>query len=173
MGSKSVITLLVALFGVFAWSLLKETYFAIAIEEATERAAELLEIPGANMIAAATLLILTFGAGAIVAVTSYRLGTRDRSLRPAFEFLYDESSTKFVRNIEQRTDYFFRLHILSPTTVDAPNVWMRSSPFAERMYSNNNEPMHPSGVKIWDVGRFRPRCHVPCSTLFVASKKVS
>jgi hypothetical protein len=90
MGSKSVITLLVALFGVFAWSLLKETYFAIAIEEATERAAELLEIPGANMIAAATLLILTFGAGAIVAVTSYRLGARDRSLRPAFEFLYDE-----------------------------------------------------------------------------------
>jgi hypothetical protein len=156
MASKSIIALLVALFGVVAWSLLKETYIAIAIEEATQRAAEWLGIPRADMIAAATPLILTFGAGAIVAVTSYRLGARDRSLRPAFEFLYAENSALFVRNVEQRTDYFFGLHILSPATVDAPNVWVLPSPFAERMYVHNNEPIHPSGVEIWNGGALDP-----------------
>jgi hypothetical protein len=146
MGGKSIIALLVPAFAALLWALVKDTYVAVAIEEATGQVAEYLRIPRAAMIAAATPYILALGVISATAVTAYQLGTRDRQLKPAFEFVYDENNPHWVQTgLPGHMYYFIGLHILSPRTVDFPKVWMLKGPLTQRLFA----PEHPSGS--WQI----------------------
>src|SRR5262249_24890958 len=150
------IAILVPLLATFLWALLRDTYISIAIEEATEKAATWLGIPRADMIAAATPYVLAMGVISATAVTAYHLAIRERTLKPAFEFLYDESSLKYVRADPQATSYYFGLRVLADRTLDSPNVWVLESPFAERMFVHGLTQPHPTGVQIYTGGALDP-----------------
>jgi hypothetical protein len=84
MRSKSIVPVLVVVFGTLLWALVKDTYLSIALEEITQRAADYLKIPRADMIAAAAPYVLSIGVIAATAIATFRLGKYDRkSFQPA------------------------------------------------------------------------------------------
>ena len=78
MRSNSIVAVLVVFFGTILWALVKDTYLSIALEEVTQRAADYLRIPKADMIASATPYVLSIGVVTVAAIAAFKLGERER-----------------------------------------------------------------------------------------------
>jgi hypothetical protein len=95
-GSKPIVVVLAAVLAGLFWIFLKETYLAVAVEAATERAAEFLGMSRPGMISAATPYVLSIGAASAVAWAAYSLGSRDRSRTPDFDIEFEPADPRFV-----------------------------------------------------------------------------
>jgi hypothetical protein len=99
MYSKSAFGVLAAALTAIFIVFLRETYWAVLVDIATDHLAEYLGIERAKMIAAAAPFVVAFMAASVVVAATYRLGMRDRALKPKIEILYDPTDINYVRPI--------------------------------------------------------------------------
>jgi len=82
MSSKSQLAILAALLGTALWSLLKETYLAVAAEAAIEQFAHAIGVERGTVIAATVPYIAALAITYVLATVAFNIGVRDRTKRP-------------------------------------------------------------------------------------------
>ena len=82
MSSKSQLAILAALLGTALWSLLKETYLAVAAEAAIEQFAHAIGVERGTVIAATVPYIAALAIMYVLATVAFNIGVRDRTKRP-------------------------------------------------------------------------------------------
>jgi|ERR1700730_11650547 hypothetical protein len=159
MRSKPAVAVLSAILAGLLWVFLKETYWAVVIETATERFAEWLGIPRPAIMAAVAPFVLAFASASAVAWAAYALGVQERKMKLPLEFVYLPNDEKFVKKLEHKTRYFVGLHVISPKTVHFPSVRAIRGAFTDRVI----EPHHGPGgsylegaVSIYTGGAIDP-----------------
>jgi hypothetical protein len=82
---------------------------------------------------------------------------------PAFEFIFDPMEP-WVRTDSVKTMYYVGLRILSPQTVDHPNVMALASPFTERVFAEMGREASAAGdLRIYQGGALDPSVTEPIS----------
>ncbi len=158
MSSKSALAVVVAALTTVFLAFLKQTYWAVLVDLAFGHIAKMFGVERATMIALAAPYIVAFAAALVIVIVAYQIGLRDRSLKPAFEIIFDPNDKAFMSSSNERTRYFIGLKILTSHTIDSPNIWALNSPFTDRVFKQIYDNNHPSGnVRIYNGGALDPK----------------
>jgi hypothetical protein len=101
--NKSTLAILGFALAALLGTILKEMYWALAFETLVERAAHALNMPRADLIAAASPYVLACAVVAVVFMVAYRVGVRDRKAKSPLSILYDERDP---RHAETRRGWY-------------------------------------------------------------------
>jgi hypothetical protein len=147
-----VTTICAMVVGTILWHFLKESYWAIAVDNYLEQIAHALGIERARIVATIGTIIsfglVVYAIGAV----GYGVARWQDKHRPDFELIYEPSDPLWVVSEPNRTRYFVGLHILARRTVDFPNVWALPGTFTEAVFATIY-PNHQSGaVQIYSGG---------------------
>ena len=139
MSRKSIFAIVGLVLGTVLLQLLKETYLAVAVEAATERAAQSLHIPKPEMMAGAAPYTAALLVIAVAFSIAYRIGERDRKSRPSLEILYEldnpkhvETKDGFYKESPSSTRYYVEIfnRTWDKTIADVEITWDQT-PFTE------------------------------------------
>jgi hypothetical protein len=107
MGSKSILAVLAAVLATAFWTFLRDTYYAIAAEEALEGVAKSLGMSRPEMIARATPVVLSLGAASVITWAAYRVGQTEKSKDPVLDIDPRVAFRNILRNkrwLQQHTE---------------------------------------------------------------------
>jgi hypothetical protein len=97
--SKSTFAVLIAALAAIFLAFLKETYWFVLIELAFDHLASFLGVEKAQMIAGAAPYVVSALAASVIVTVAYRVGVRDRVLKPSLEILYDPTDPNYMRPV--------------------------------------------------------------------------
>jgi hypothetical protein len=139
MPSKSSLAVCVTALAAVIVAFLKETYWGFLVDKTFEFAADFFGVERARMMAEASPFAVAIAAASVIVFVAYRLGAKDRALKPELEFVFDQNDRKFVSVEPHKTAYRVGLRVRGDRTIEFPTALIKEGPFADRMFNRRQD----------------------------------